>query len=634
MMATIEFQYPLMLCLIAVPWLFMGLARLRLSVKKQFVDKHLLPWVQSARYARRSLLAWTGLILYCCMWILFALAMAGPRALENQTADDYRQSVDIMIIVDVSPSMRTEDIKPNRLSRAKSALVRLIEQTRGDRIGLVLFSGKSLLLAPLSRDKSLINFYVGQIDAAMFPVPGSDLLGALTLAQKQFDRQSRRPKAVLIISDGAQPLMTQQQSLLKYVNSLYQKNIIVYSLGVGTLRGGAVLSENGQWLRYKGQTVISPLAQDFLKALAQTGGGVYARLSEDDSDINAVYKNGIANQASYRIAAEHQQQLQWVYYYQYPLIAAVLIFILLSLVRFDVDKRASATTAGKFVDAQQHASIKQHVSISIMLLLAFFLVACSEQEKRQQLGLANASYQAKNYQQAQLYFSGVHSYSGKMGAGASAYRRQKYSRAASFFSAAFRLAKTDKQRAMALFNLANSFFYAKDYQVAISIYKDALKYDSAHVKAGINLQITRQVYARLKSNSGFDHSITSRVGKGPQFRRALPDLKIDRGGAGLDNQNRDKVNNNNQYHYDPATATDISSNALLGSSKNRDSNQAVANPTVHLQAKAGLNLYFMQQQLMNKQYDSSFMWQRLFFFDNKLFIPPGELYYQKDLQPW
>ena len=113
------------------------------------------------------------------------VALAGPRfGLDRREA--RQESLDLLIALDVSESMRTEDVAPSRLDRAKLEIERIVEERRGDRVGLVLFAGDAFLQCPLTSDRSAIRLFLDAADPEQVGVQGTDFANALARGQRGF----------------------------------------------------------------------------------------------------------------------------------------------------------------------------------------------------------------------------------------------------------------------------------------------------------------------------------------------------------------------------------------------------------------------------------------------------------------
>jgi len=209
-----------------------------------------------------------------------AAAFAGPEIGEVQRRGATAQ-VDTVIALDVSQSMATKDVAPDRLHIAQQAVQILGQQLAGGRVGLTLFAGTSVLRYPLTADTKIVGPALDTSGRGFKITPGSSLRAALQGAAAVFpaDAASRaRAKAIVVISDGED-----LSPDLPVLEPLLQRNISVYTLGIGTPEGGPVpvYDAKGQFqqmlVNANGTQITSRLDESRLVALAEQGGGRYFR---------------------------------------------------------------------------------------------------------------------------------------------------------------------------------------------------------------------------------------------------------------------------------------------------------------------------------------------------------------------
>ncbi|SVC53484.1 uncharacterized protein METZ01_LOCUS306338, partial [marine metagenome] len=129
------------------------------------------------------------------------LALSQPRW-GYQWKDLNQKGVDIVIALDVSNSMLAQDIKPNRLERAKYKIVDLLNMLEGDRVGLVAFAGTSYLQCPLTVDYSAARIFLDAIDTNLIPVQGTAIGHAIRTSVKAFNTKDTQSRAIILITDG------------------------------------------------------------------------------------------------------------------------------------------------------------------------------------------------------------------------------------------------------------------------------------------------------------------------------------------------------------------------------------------------------------------------------------------------
>lgn len=226
---------------------------------------------------------WPRRILLLFALTAMLLALARPRW-DFHWADVKHRGSDLIVVLDLSRSMLATDVKPNRLERAKRSVRDLLQAVQGDRVGLILFSGVAFIQCPLTFDKSSFELFLAQTNTDLLPNQGTEIVSALTLADKAFEQGSEagsRAKTVLLISDGED----HGKSTTEAAKSLADKGIRVFAIGMGA-EGSPIPSPGGSFVRDdEGQLVLSKPDLAGLAALAEAGGGRLLSASEALDDF-------------------------------------------------------------------------------------------------------------------------------------------------------------------------------------------------------------------------------------------------------------------------------------------------------------------------------------------------------------
>ncbi|MBN2190416.1 MAG: VWA domain-containing protein [Candidatus Aureabacteria bacterium] len=270
------------------------------------------------------------LILALAM-MLIVLAMAGPQW-GYQIEETKTRGVDIMVLLDVSRSMLADDIKPSRLDWAKTEIRRLVSMLKGDRVGLVIFSGSSILQCPLTADYSVFDLFLQDVNTEMVSHGGTDLGKAINTAIKSFEGSESKYHVIFLITDGEDHGRHTEAA----VKALKNSGISLYMMGVGTLEGGLIpiTKENGTkgFLKDReGNFVNTKLEKDtFARIAAITGSGAYVKAVPGDEDLKEIYKNGIAKLEEREIKSSTVKKYE--NRYQVALSAALILLIMESLI--------------------------------------------------------------------------------------------------------------------------------------------------------------------------------------------------------------------------------------------------------------------------------------------------------------
>jgi Ca-activated chloride channel family protein len=245
-----------------------------------------LPPRRRARHIWRLSL-WTGALL------AGLLALARPQWGERWIEMKH-MGLDILVVLDTSNSMRAQDIRPDRLGRAKLGIRDLLPRLQGDRIGLIAFAGSSHLLCPVTADYGAFMMMLDDTYSGIIPRGGTAIEQALQKAMNTFDEHILADRVILLITDGED----HEGNPLQLIDELRRRNIRVYAVGIGSPEGDLIPVPNEQgstpFLRdAQGQVVKSTLQEDVLERIATRTGGIYVRATPGDFGLERIYEQGI-----------------------------------------------------------------------------------------------------------------------------------------------------------------------------------------------------------------------------------------------------------------------------------------------------------------------------------------------------
>jgi Ca-activated chloride channel family protein len=221
-----------------------------------------------------------------------AMGLALARPQWGQTVEVSQSfGEDIMFLLDCSKSMLSTDVQPNRLNRAKYAILDFVQKHGRGRVGLVAFAGQAFLQCPLTFDYDAFREALLNCDERSIPVPGTDIGRALDEASLAMEKNERR-KVLVLLTDGEDL----QQTGIKTAQALAKKGIVVYTVGVGTVAGTPIHVMNDQGgsevLRdMQGNVVISHLDAGTLTQIAQATHGAYQPLGSLGEGLEQIRRN-------------------------------------------------------------------------------------------------------------------------------------------------------------------------------------------------------------------------------------------------------------------------------------------------------------------------------------------------------
>jgi Ca-activated chloride channel family protein len=254
-------------------------------------------------------------------FVFIIIALAGPKV-GTEVREVKRRGVDMLIALDLSASMNAEDVRPNRLDKAKFEIRRLIDRLKGDRVGLVVFTGEAYLQSPMTLDYSALLLFLEIVDTDQMPSSATDFKAAMETSLAAFESleetATEAARVLLIISDGED----HGQSYNEALDDLISANVSVYTLGIGTQEGTTIPlyeEESGQLIGYKrdqeGRVVTTSLQSNILRQIASTGGGNYYAIERGNDGIDAFLarvdelEKGEFSSQEY---ADFKNQYQWM----------------------------------------------------------------------------------------------------------------------------------------------------------------------------------------------------------------------------------------------------------------------------------------------------------------------------------
>lgn len=273
----------------------------------------------------------TKFIILMIAYIFLIIGLANPQ-IGSKLIEGERKGIDIMIALDVSNSMLAQDIKPNRLERAKQAISKLIDKLGNDRIGIVVFAGNAYVQLPITTDYSAAKMFLTTINTKVVPTQGTAIGKAIELSAGSFDDESHS-RAIIVITDGE----NHEDNAVDAAEEAAKKGIYVYTIGMG-LTEGTPIPEYDQYNRqvgYKkdmqGNTVVTKLNESMLQQIASAGNGVYVRANNTQAGLSKVYEeiNSLEKtEFESKMFSDYEDRFQYF-------IAVSLIFLIIELLIFE-----------------------------------------------------------------------------------------------------------------------------------------------------------------------------------------------------------------------------------------------------------------------------------------------------------
>jgi Ca-activated chloride channel family protein len=277
----IEYLWALLLVPVVL-LLFLGFMRWRRSRMTRLGDERLVQQMFRGYVPGRAVLKF--LLLFSAL-ITGILGLANLQ-MGNRMEKVERKGVDVMIALDVSKSMLATDVQPTRLERSKQLIQRLMDKLGNDRIGLVIFAGKSYLSVPLTVDYSAIKMILSTVGPEMVPTQGTVIGDAIKMSAEAFNEKEQKYKSLIVISDGED----HDETVAEAVKEAVSKGMMISTVGVGSPQGVPLVdaSTGEPKLDENGQQVITKLNEPELKEIAASGKGIYQLLNNSDKVADAL----------------------------------------------------------------------------------------------------------------------------------------------------------------------------------------------------------------------------------------------------------------------------------------------------------------------------------------------------------
>lgn len=249
-----------------------------------------------------------------------------------------KQGVEVIIALDVSNSMLARDIQPDRLTRAKQALTRLIDNLDNDKIGLIVFAGDAYTQIPITTDYISAKMFLSTISPDMVPKQGTAIGSAIELGMRSFSPGENKSRALIIITDGE----NHEDDPVSAASEAAKAGIVIHTIGIGSVEGVPVSVKGGGSTDFlkdaEGNTVITKLDEDILKKIAISTSGNYVRASNTNIGLDEIF-NEIRNMKK----EELESKMFTEYNDQFRIFAILaLIFLLTEFIIMDRKNRKLA----------------------------------------------------------------------------------------------------------------------------------------------------------------------------------------------------------------------------------------------------------------------------------------------------
>jgi len=260
--------------------------------------------------------------------IALVLAVSAVARLQFGTHLELlkREGIDLIVALDVSNSMLAQDMKPNRMEKAKQELRSIIDRLQGDRIGLIAFAGQAFVQCPLTLDYGAARILLTAMDNTSVSVQGTSIASAIAEADKAFEQREKKHKVLVLLTDGEDLAGGAEKAAEEARNN----GVKIYTVGIGNPAGEPIpiLDRTGNQVGFKkdesGQVIVSKLDEETLQKISLATGGKYYNASAGEMELDKIFEE---------IGRMEKKELEGTLVtkyddrYQWPLLLAILFTV-------------------------------------------------------------------------------------------------------------------------------------------------------------------------------------------------------------------------------------------------------------------------------------------------------------------
>ncbi len=421
-------------------------------------------------------------ILILASFTIGVIALSNPRKASGTTMVNH-SGIDVMVVLDVSKSMLADDIKPNRLERAKQFIAKLIDKLPEDRIGIVVFAGRAYLQMPLTSDHSAAKMYLSSASTDVVPTQGTVIGDALKMSYAAFNTLEKKYKAVILVTDGED----HDENAIKITKAMAEEGVMINTIGIGSPDGTTIIDPvtNETKMDAAGNPVITKLNEEELKSIAINGNGLYQRFTNTDEVVNNLDKqlSGLGQRAISENSLVN-------YYNFFPWLLALVLILLLT--EFFITEIKKQTKSKKIVIK------KEVIVLAALVLIPFFIIA---QNNNLLIKKGNDAYNKKEYEVAAENYkvaadNDPANESAQYNLGNALYKKGNGEEALVAYDAALKNSKSKNNQSATWYNKGVSLQNNKKLPESIDAYKHALRLNPADEEARFNLQKALQQQQR------------------------------------------------------------------------------------------------------------------------------------------
>ena len=283
---------------------------------QQLIAPELLPFLLDGKtvHTKKSLI-WVLLLA----WIISIIAIAGPSWVKRPTPVEKNQNA-LVILLDLSYSMISEDIKPSRIARARLKIADILRDRKDGQTALVAYAGEAHTVTPISDDSATIVSLLSSMHPNIMPLQGSNTEDAVARGIQLLHDAGATQGDLLLVTDGVVP-----EAFDKIQSLLSGHRIQLSILGVGTTQPAPIPNINGGFLRDDaGAIITTQLNSSELTDLAQRVKGRYHEITSNNNDIDFLKPRELKDEDKPKIQRDFDQWIDQGHWFVFLLLPIAL----------------------------------------------------------------------------------------------------------------------------------------------------------------------------------------------------------------------------------------------------------------------------------------------------------------------
>lgn len=436
---------------------------------------------------------------------LLVLLLARPQ-MGTKVSKEERNGIEVMIAMDISNSMRAEDVVPSRLDKTKLLIENLVDHFNKDKVGMVVFAGDAYVQLPITGDYISAKMFMQSISPELIAAQGTNIADAIDLSMESFTKQEGIGKAIILITDGED----HEGGAEEAAALAFKRGFNVFVLGVGSTKGAPVPTGEGGYMRdNEGNEVMSSLNEDMCRKIAEAGHGTYIHV-ENNNRAQELLNDHLSHlqkgQMESVVYSDYEEQFQ-------PVVMLILFLLLIELLISDnsngfftkLSKMASRKTLAENSDKMKIGNKVIAKAILLLVLFGASSFSANAQNDRQFIRSGNKYYRAQKFDKADIEYKKAlernpNNPEALYNMGCAKMMQDNDSLALDYFDKAAQVQKDKKRKAQVYHNAGVILQNHKDYEKAIEAYKASLRNDPTNDGTRYNLALCQKLLKNQQKN--------------------------------------------------------------------------------------------------------------------------------------